>query len=56
MRLADVLTYQERTQVQRRNSLRALTAEAAALGLYDETADSYRDALAEVRKKVNEEL
>lgn len=56
VRLADVLTYQEHTQVQRRNSLRALTAEAAALGLYDETADSYRDALAEVRNKVNEEL
>lgn len=50
VRLQDVLTYQQEVRNTRRATLDSLTAEAAAAGLYDESAD-YTEALAKARAK-----
>lgn len=49
VRLCDVLDYQRRHREERRATLDRLTADAAALGLYDETPN-YSEALRTARK------
>lgn len=48
--LQDVLAYQQRKAVERRNALDDLTREAAEAGLYDDASD-YREALKAARKR-----
>lgn len=50
VRLQDVLSYQERKRVERREALDELTREAAETGLYDDDAADYTDALKAARK------
>ena len=51
LRLHDVLAYRERKRADRRSRLDELTRQAAEDGLYDVDADSYREALTQVRKR-----
>lgn len=50
VKLQDVLDYQARKRIERREALDELTHEAAVAGLYDDVAD-YRAALADARKR-----
>lgn len=47
--LRDVVEYQDRMRVDRRNALAELTAEAYEAGAYDASADDYREALKQAR-------
>ncbi|KQB87323.1 helix-turn-helix domain-containing protein [Corynebacterium lowii] len=53
--LQDVMDYQESTRKKRRIALDALTAEAYAAGLYDATADTYKEALHQVRREIQKD-
>ncbi|KRC61058.1 hypothetical protein ASE14_08895 [Agromyces sp. Root81] len=45
LQLADVLTYRERSHAGTRSALDLLTAEASSLGLYEDEASQYTEAL-----------
>ena len=49
LRLDDVLAFRERRRCARRAELDEITRQAAVDGLYDATADDYRDALRQAR-------
>lgn len=55
VRLHDVVTYQENKRTQRREALAGLTVEAYESGLYEESADDYRDALLRARREMQDE-
>ncbi len=50
LRLSDVLAYKQRRHIERRLTLAEMTRQAVEDGLYDDTAEQYRDALREARK------
>lgn len=50
LRLDDVLAFRERRRCARRAELDEITRQAAVDGLYDATADDYREALRQVRR------
>lgn len=49
--LRDVVAYQDRIRVDRRNALDELTAQAYESGLYEDSAEIYREVLKQVRKE-----
>ena len=49
IRLQDVVSYQQRKRGERRASLSDLVGEASSAGLYDQKAESYREALRQAR-------
>jgi len=49
LRLDDVLAFRERRRSARRADLDEITRQAAVDGLYDVTADDYREALRQAR-------
>lgn len=51
VRLADLIDYRDANRQKRRQALSDLSRDAAATGLYDEGADSYRDAVTAARKQ-----
>jgi len=50
LRLSDVLAYQKRRHVDTRMALAEMTRQAVEDGLYDDSYDTYEDALREARK------
>lgn len=53
--LQDVVAYQESKRASRREALRGLTAEASEAGLYELSAEDYREALKRARRSVQDE-
>ncbi|MFE1471709.1 hypothetical protein [Nocardiopsis dassonvillei] len=51
LRLRDVLDYRDRRRVERRQRLAEMTGQAAEDGLYETSADDYREALEGARTK-----
>ncbi|MGC5049136.1 helix-turn-helix domain-containing protein [Micrococcus porci] len=49
IRLQDVVSYQQRKRGERRAALSDLVGDASSAGLYDQKADSYREALRQAR-------
>ena len=52
VRLIDLLNYQQICRDDQRETLRELTADAQALGLYDRPNEDYQAALEEARAKL----
>lgn len=50
--LSDVVAYQERMRADRRNALNELTAQACEAGLYEDSAERYREVLKQVREEI----
>jgi excisionase family DNA binding protein len=53
VRIQDLVTFQQRRRIDRRNTLDRLTEEAGELGLYDGSRDDYLDALRAARSRRN---
>ncbi|CAG4932557.1 helix-turn-helix domain-containing protein [Acidithrix sp. C25] len=51
VRLQDLVDFQQRRRIERKQVLNQLTEEASELGLYDGSPDDYKDALREVRQR-----
>ena len=51
VRLQDLIEFQHRRRVERRDALNRMTEEASELGLYNESAEDYADALRSARRR-----
>ncbi len=51
VRLQDLIEFQHRRRVERRDALNRMTEDASELGLYNESAEDYADALRSARRR-----